>query len=280
MIRSIIIGKEADVEIYSQLISSSKYFGNYQPLIISEEMMWDNVSFQEFNAVVIVSPVPDCEFLFSKLFRLKQPAFFLDQPDLNNESLSRLNNLFEEASSLAFPEVPYLFHPLVQEFLTTNSQHLLFRYSKNISSRKQIRSTVLTALSFLSLLSPMQVKKFNIGTIESTNTGKPMIKIRLKLYDSSVAYIMLKMEKENDHNLLLESQKGILTFNFSENYLENAHGKKFICDPTTELNLKQKAIDEFALHIILNSKPTFNFHHYSLAHKSLSKIENILLNTF
>jgi len=125
----------------------------------------------------------------------------------------------------------------------------------------------------------MQVKKIDINTIETSESGRPVFKVRLKMYDSSVAYFVLKLENNNEHSIQIESQNGSFIFNIAQNYLENIHGVKFKGAPITENELLRKTIDTFGLHIILNSSNRFGFHHYTLAIKPLYKITNYLQNS-
>ena len=100
------------------------------------------------------------------------------------------------------------------------------------------------------------------------------------MFDSSLAYIMLKFETKPEHSILIETRNGSFTFNLTENYLENIHGKKFKCDTITVEELLLKSIESFALHIILNNNPNYSFHHYCLSINPIVKIENILQNSF
>ena len=279
MIQPLIIGAEADVDRYSKLITQSKYFGQQQILPCNELNVSeiDLLTFR-YDAIFLVTPLNRVLPLFEQAIKLKNNFYFVDQPSLTRADISQLDHLYLEAGNLLFPEIAELEHPLVQDFISTKGGYLMFHYNKSISTTKLVRKAVLSALCFLSVLSPMQVKKIDINTIESADDGKPLIKIRLKMYDSSLAYIVLKLENKNNHNIMIETPNGSFTFNFSQNYLENINGIKFKCDPVSDEELQFKTIETFGLHIILNNFPSFSFHHYSLSINPLDKILNILQN--
>ena len=280
MIRCLLIGQQKDIQLYSEIIAQINYY--------EEPVYWDidapsitiNFDFHSFDAFFIVSVLPDHSQLLSELIKVKSNIYFVDQPKISIPEFKELFKLSQEADNLIFPEIRELNHPLVKDFIETNGGHLLFRYNKDIASKKQIRPALLNALGFITLLSPMQVKKININSIETTTEGRPAFKIRLKMFDSSVAYIMLKLENKNEHNILLESKNGNFIFNFTENYLENVHGARFESEDANEHDLIHKSLSSFALCIIMNKKPPFTFYHYSLVHYLLNKFEHILLTSF
>lgn len=281
MIRPLIIGAETDLDRYSKLIAQSKYFGQQQHLPCNGINVPEiDLSAFSYDAIFLVTPLNGVMPLFEQAIKLKNNFYFVDQPSLTRAEIARVDHLYLESGNLLFTEIVELEHPLVQDFISTSRSYLMFRYNKSISTTKQVRKTILSALCFLAILSPMQVKKIDINTIESADDDRPLFKIRLKMYDSSLAYITLKLENKNNHNIMIESPNGSFTFNFSQNFLENINGIKFKSDPVTEEELQFKTIETFGLHIILNNFPKFSFHHYSLSINPLDKILNILQNSF
>lgn len=281
MIRSLIIGNEVDVGHYSTIIDQSKYFGKQEKMIVAENHLQE-IKFSEhnFDALFLVSSADNPYQLFEQAIKTKTNFYFVHQPLLNRNELISLDKLYLESNNLLFPEVIELEHPIVQEFITTTGSYLMFRYNKSIASKKLIRATIFSALCFLSILSPMQVKKIDINSIETSNDGKPVFKVRLKMYDSSLAYIILKLSSDEDHNIMIESQNGSFLFSINQNYLENIHGVRFNSTPISTTELLKKTIEAFGLHIILNTNCKFNFHHYVLSTKPLEKILSILQDSF
>ncbi|MDA3929113.1 MAG: hypothetical protein PF541_09145 [Prolixibacteraceae bacterium] len=281
MIRSLIIGTEQKIDLYLRLISQLNYFGETQKMVLkNNEKPPSDYFYELFDAIFIVSSIPNPFQFFEDRIKSQCKLYLVDQPTLSIAELNELDKLNAESGNLLYIEVVELQHPLVQDFISTNGSHLMFRYNKSINNRKSIRTTLLNAICFLSILSPMQVKKIDINSIETTQDERPVLKIRLKLFDSSIAYIIIKFESKNEHSILIETKDGSFTFNFTEKYLENIYGKKFRCDLITDDELILKSLESFALHIILNNNPTFSFHHYCLAIIPLMKIENILQNSF
>jgi len=282
MIHCLIIGKESEIAKYSHLISKSQFFDRIEKVLVDEkgELKSELNDFTNFDAILLVSQLANPFPLFSELIRARCNFYFIHQPQLSLAELAQIEQLFDESENLIFPEFREINHPLVQEFISIQTSQLLFRYSKSISGKREILPALFTGLSFLSLLSPMPVKKLNVNSIETTNSGRPTIKVRLKMWDSSVCYIILKIDNKNEHNILLESKNGNFIFNITESYLENIHGTRFKSDEISNEELLQKTIDSFAMDIILNKKPPFSFSHYLLSVNILSKIENILKNTF
>lgn len=281
MIRSLILGNLNDLEFYSGLITASKYFGEFTALPLNaDDTLPPNLPSNHFDAILIISQTIDCVPFLSEYVKKKANIYFTDQQNISVRDLNLLMKLHQESGNLFFPEVPELQHPLVEDFVSTQGSHLMFRYNKTVPGKKHIRQAILSALCFLSILSPMQVKNININNLETSDNNKPMIKIRLKMFDSSIAYIILRLENKTEHNIMMETRNGSFTFNFDDNYLENIHGKRFTSTPTTYEELVAKSLENFALHIILNNSPQFTLHHYTLAVNTLTKIENILKNSF
>lgn len=278
MIKSVLIGQPDDVELYAKLMDQINYFGKTTSIIVDQNRSTlPDFDLSKFDAVLFISPLAEIKNLIESAIRRKANIYFTDQPSLTVAETTELLTLHSESNNLLFPEARELNHPLVQDFIDTNSHHLLFRYNKTIAEKKQIRQALYNALCFLTILSPMQVKKIDINSIATTNKGRPAFKIRLKMFDSSIGYIFLKMGMINNHSIILESKIGNFTFNFTEGFLENAHGVRFNCQPTSEEDTLKKTLEQFALSIILNKKPTYNFYHYTLVSHLLVKIENIIL---
>jgi hypothetical protein len=281
MIHCLLIGKENDLNFYSGIISSLKFFGKISSMKIDEtndEKL--NKDLDIYDAFIVVSPIKGSYDLFLKLIRSESNIYFVDQPELKTPDLSRLEQVANESGNILQPEIKELHHPLVQDFISSQNNHLLFRYSKSISGKKYIRESVLSALSFLSLLSSMPVKKIDINSIETTKSGRPTIKVRLKMYNSSICYIIITIDNQKEHELLIETNSGNFIFNLAENYLENIHGIKFKSEETTDDDLVRKSLESFALNVILNKKPIYSFHHYAQSLSILTKIENILIDNF
>lgn len=281
MIHCLLIGKENDLNFYSGIISSLKFFGKISSMKIDEtndEKL--NKDLDSYDAFIVVSPIKGSYDLFLKLIRSESNIYFVDQPELKTPDLSLLEQAANESGNILQPEIKELHHPLVQDFISSQNNHLLFRYSKSISGKKYIRESVLSALSFLSLLSSMPVKKIDINSIETTKSGRPAIKVRLKMYNSSICYIIITIDNQKEHELLIETNSGNFIFNLAENYLENIHGIKFKSEETTDDDLVRKSLESFALNVILNKKPIYSFHHYAQSLSILTKIENILIDNF
>ena len=281
MIHCLLIGKENDLNFYSGIISSLKFFGKISSMKIDEtndEKL--NKDLDSYDAFIVVSPIKGSYDLFLKLIRSESNIYFVDQPELKTPDLSLLEQAANESGNILQPEIKELHHPLVQDFISSQNNHLLFRYSKSISAKKYIRESVLSALSFLSLLSSMPVKKIDINSIETTKSGRPTIKVRLKMYNSSICYIIITIDNQKEHELLIETNSGNFIFNLAENYLENIHGIKFKSEETTDDDLVRKSLESFAINVILNKKPIYSFHHYAQSLSILTKIENILIDNF
>ena len=281
MINCLLIGKKTDLNFYSGIISPLKFFGTTSTFNVDETGVDTlNTNAGLFDAYIVVSPIKGFYDLFLRLMRSESNIYFVDQPDLKTHELHQLEQIAIESGNIVQPEIKELHHPLVQDFISIQNAHLLFRYSKSIPGKKDVRESVLSALSFLALLSPMPVKKIDINSIETTKNGRPTIKVRLKMYDSSICYIMIKIDNQKEHELLIETNSGNFIFNLAENYLENIHGTKFKSEEIADDDLVRKSLESFALNIIINKKPSFSFHHYEQSISILSKIENILIDNF
>ncbi len=278
MIHCLLIGSLKDVDFYSSIVSKVKFFQGSERIFLDEDFKTEpeNITEKQYDAYIFVSPIKNAHPIFLELIKLKSNIYFVDQSFLSLQELNHLEQFTDESGNIIQAGIPEIQHPLMEEFLSSKGSHLLFRYNKSIGSKKQIRSSILTALSFLTLMSPMPVKKIDINTIETTNSGRPFLKIRLKMYDSSICLIMLKIDNQDEHSILIESNIGIFTFNLTDNYLENVHGARFKSEEITDSQLIEKSLESFAMNIILNKKPSFSFHHYIQSVTVLSKIENIL----
>ena len=281
MISCLLIGNSKDIKIYSALLDNLNYFGKQSFLTIDEgnAFQWNTNSLL-FDAIFIVSQIKGINELFEKGIKLKSNIYFVDQAKLSKIELKNIFNLHQESNNLLFPEIKELHHPLVQEFINTTGSHLIFRYNKDIISKNHVRMALLNALSFLTILSPIQVKKVDISSIEKTNNGRPALKISLQLYDSSIAYIIINIENNKEHNIVIESKTGNFVFNFTHNYLENVNGVRFTCKETSDSDLTYLSLESFAHCIILNKKPFFSFYHYTIVFNLLSKFDNIFLHSF
>jgi hypothetical protein len=277
MIRSLIIGNKSDVEKYRALIGRSKFFGQLQTLVFEGELVsgFDLTAYPT-DAYFLVSPLINVTSLLEQAIRQKKNLYFVDQPSLSRSEYNQLDRLFQESGNIMFPVVFELEHPLIEDFMKTSGSYLMFRYNRSVQGTRQVRKSLLTALCFLSILSPMQIKKIDINNIEALGDVKPMIKIRLKMYDSSLAYIILKFEHQEHCSMTLEMQQGIFTFNFSQNYLENIHGIRFSTEPVSTDDLIFKSLESFGFHIIMNTRPQYSFHHYCLMFQPLEKMLGFL----
>lgn len=281
MIKSLLIGTPNDISKYTEVISQLRYFEKPVSINCNEGIKYTYpIDTSSFDAIMLVSNNNQSYIQLKQAIKEKANIYYTDQKSINDQGITELLTLHSEANNLLFPEIRELHHPLVQEFISTNPNQLMFRYNKTIQTKQEVRRTLLNALSFITILSPMQVKKIDINSIDASNLGRPAFKIRLKLYDSSLAYIFLRFGKKNDHNIIIESKTGNFTFNFTENYLENVHGTRFNCEIANETDLIRRALEAFALCIILNKKPQYNFYHYTLTILLISKIENIILGNF
>ena len=276
MIHCLLIGDNKQIQYYSNLVGQIDYFDKPEILTLESDTLIAAIDFSMYDAILLLIPLKNTFVLLADAIRAKANLFFVDQPHLLLPEIQALNKLHYEASNLMYPCISELKHPLIEDFLLTSGKHLLYRYNKNIQSKAQMRNTLLNALSFITVLCPMQVKNIDINTLDAHDAGSPALKIRLKLYDSSVAYIILTYTASRDHNILIESVNGNFTFHFSENYLENTHGFRFTASEISDAELDMKTLSDFALCIILNQKPLSNFFHYSLVFKLLKNIENIL----
>lgn len=281
MIHSLLIGNELDILRYSKILEQSKYFGTIDKLVYNTPDLPNiELTNKTIDALFLLSEFNNTFPLFEQVLKLNIKFYFIDQPSLEKEQLQYLNKLYQESGVLMHPETNELAHPLLDEFLSTKKHYLLFRYTKSIAHKKYARESIYSALSFLSLLSPMQVKKIDINSFETSETGRPLIKIRLKMYEGSIAFIILKLENKNDCSILMESHEGSFTFNLSENYLENIHGIQFKGEEANLDDLVKRNIDQFGLNIILNNKHKFTFNHYCLTIKTLTKIMVMLDDHF
>ena len=282
MIQCLIIGSDNELDRYSEAIHGSKFFSRVDKSTVngSEEYLFNINTLSGYDAIFILCRLKNALSFFSELIKYHFNFYFVDQPLLTSSELEVLEQLYSESGNLIFPDFREMNLPVVQEFISSDTGYLQFRYEKSISGKKDIRQALLTGLEFLTMLSPMPVKKIDVHSLETTTTGRPTLKVRLKMWDSSVCYIILKIDNKKEHSILLESKNGNFNFNLAEGYLENIHGTRFQSDIITPTELFRKSVDAFALDIILNRKPIFSFRHYLLSVNILSKINNILRNSF
>jgi hypothetical protein len=281
MIKSLLIGHESDIQKYSQALSQSQYFKSVDLYSFADKtkLVIDLERLINYDAIFLISRLPEPYPFFSECIKTARNLYFTDQPDLSDQEVNSLEQLYNESGCLLFSEIIEINHPLVEEFIAIEPGQLHYSYCKSIAGKKDIRPSLLTALAFLSLLSPMPVKKMDVNTIETSSSEPPSIKVRLKMYDSSVCSILLKIDNKSLHNLVIESSKGNFLFNLEENYLENIHGTQFHSEEVTSELLLHRTLNSFALNIILNTSPIFSFSHYLMVTSLLQKIGNILKNS-
>lgn len=282
MIKCLLIGQESDIEKYSRAMSQSNYFKSVDgyPIDVKTASEIRISSFEKFDALLLVSKLMYPSPFLSESIKGGKNLFFTDQPELTVSDLNKLEQLYNESGGLIVPEFIELNHPLVEDFITVEPKHLQYSYTKSLVGKKDIRPSLITALGFLSLLSSMPVKKIDVSTIETTSLGRPSIKVRLKMYDSSVCHILMDIDNKNEHEITIESAKGNFNINLAANYLENVHGSKFFSPEVTDSLLLERTLNSYAMNIILNTKPVFSFHHYLLVVSLIVKIESILKNSF
>ncbi|MGF7140858.1 hypothetical protein [Roseimarinus sediminis] len=279
MIRCLIVGQQEDIDRYLPIVSGISYFSKVNSLLLTDSVP-DNYRqvLVANDALMLISAVSDVDWLILPI-KLQCKVLLCDQPHLSLTDLSKLFQLHTESRNIMYLQINELHHPLIEDFIETTGHHLLFRYTRSINSKKDVRSALVNALSLLTLMSPLQVKKIDISSISPDKKGRPAYKIRLKMYDSSLAYIVLKLNAQSEHSIIIESKNGNFTFNFTQNYIENIHGTRFEGEKTNDSQLISKAINSFALCIIMNEHPRFTFFHYSLVFQLLNKFENILLQS-
>lgn len=277
MIQNLIIGNTKDVNYYSKIISQIHYFAKAHSFFIENEVeLFDSLNIEDYDAILFVSKYNQVYSHIIRAIKNKKHIYFCHQPSISNEQLKNINSLNYEANNILYPEIIELKHPLIEDFLATQKNYLLYRYNKNVTSNAQAKESLLNALSFITILSPMPIKNIDISTSETSPGGHAAIKIKLKLFDSSLGYIMLSHNTQNEHNIIIESINGNFIFNFTDNYLENSHGIRFSIPQKSNKSLTIKTLEDFALCIILNKKPIFSTYHYSLVCRTLKNIENIL----
>lgn len=281
MIKCLIIGSKSGIENYSLAISQSKFFKSVEQYPITEGELepLDYNLLENFDAIFLFGLLNNPYQFISECIKSVRNLYFIDQPELKRAEIEDLEKLFNESGGVIFPELTELNHPLIEEFIKIEPNQLHYQYSKSIAGNKDIRSSLHTALGFLSLLSPMPVKKIDVSTFETTSLGRPMIKVRLKMYDSSVCNISLDIDNKNEHSLEIESPKGNFIFNLTENFLENAQGTKFKTEEINNEILLERTLNSFAMNIILKTNPIYSFHHYLTVVSILTKVENILKNS-
>ncbi len=281
MIKCLLIGFDSDIEKYAFVLSQSLYFQEPDSFLLDTSECFDGVfsDHEKYHAFLLVSKIDDPLSLFIEFMKAGKNLYFVDQEGFTANDLPLLVNMFEESGSLLYPEIKELHRPLFEDFITVDPSRMHYSYTKSLASRKDIRTALISALGLLSLLSPVPVKKIDVSTIETTSLGRPAIKVRLKMYDSSVCFILLDIDNMNDYFVEIESSKGKFHFNVAENYIENQTGDKFYSDIMTDDGLLLRTIDAFAMNIIMNSKPSFSFLHYLTCVGLILKIENILKNS-
>jgi hypothetical protein len=277
MIQTLIIGNTKDVNYYSKIISQMNYFAKSHTFCVENGIeLFDSLNLENYDALLFVSKYSQAYSHIVRAIKNKKNIYFCHQPNISNEQLNNINTLSYEANNVLYPEIIELKHPLIEDFLATQKNYLLYRYNKNVTSNTQAKDSLLNALSFITILSPMPVKNIDINASEASPEGHSVIKIKLKLFDSSLGYIMLSHNTQKEHNIIIESLTGNFIFNFTYNYLENSHGIRFSIPQKNNKSLTEKTLEDFALCIIFNKKPIFSIYHYSLVCKTLKNIENIL----
>jgi hypothetical protein len=282
MIQCLVIGNKEEVAYYTRIISRSKYFGMVRHLIaVAVNEVQERKEFDEnFDAVFIVSRFLEPLKLFSHFIKKGFNIYFIDQPELRKVETDTLEQLVNEGGGIIFPEVSELANPLLEEFISFQGKQFQLTYTKSVTGKKDYRQTLLTGISFISLLTSMAVKKINVNTIETSPNGRPLTKVKLKMYDSSVCDFFIIHDNNNSQTLKITSKSGSFFFNISENYVENINGSRFLISDISTEDLLFKTIETFALDIILNRKPTYSFMHYRTSVEILQRIEAILLANY
>ncbi|MDA3878796.1 MAG: hypothetical protein PF436_00270 [Prolixibacteraceae bacterium] len=281
MINCLIIGTQKSVETYKQNVSNLTFFSKTETLILdTKTSIIPYVDFKKYDALIFADCNKNIKSIIETAIKLQCNIYFTDQRWVNSEITSEWLKYQNEANCLFFCEIPELKNTLSEDFLQTYNRTLLVKYQKNIESGSHVRSALLNALAFINLMNAMQVKKVDINSMDTTPNGKPVIKIRLKMYDNSIGFISLKQTTKTEHSLEIQTRNEKFFFNFSDSYLENSHGIKFTSAPTMQNDLIIKSIEAFALNIIQNNQPSFTLFHYNAVLSIIDKIENILSENF
>ncbi|MCF8361226.1 MAG: hypothetical protein K9G70_01245 [Prolixibacteraceae bacterium] len=281
MIKCLIIGTQNSVDSYSKQLEGIRFFSLIEKHIIEgNNPILPFINFNKYDALLFAQNPPQIRPFIESAMRQQCNIYFTDQNWMDTAICAEWLKINSEANNLFFTEIPEILHPITIDFLESHHRHSTIHYCKNVDSNKQFRETLLNALGIISLVNPMQIKKVDINSMETTPRGKPVIKIRLKMHDHSFGYIKLKQEKKEEHILKIKNNKGTFIFNYRDGYLQNTHGTRFDSDTLNTQQLRMKNIESFGIHIIQNQKPTFSLFHYQSVLKIMGAIENILIQNF
>lgn len=277
MIKGLILGTKESASTYTTYLEQVRFFSKAETVILStDNPTIPYINFKNFNAIIFADCPKNIKPIIETAIKHQCNIYLTDQKWLSSNITQQWLSIQREANNLFFCEIPELANPLTEDFLQTYNQTQLIQYEKNIIRRNDIRQTLINALSFICLTNTFRVKKIDINSMDTTLKGKPIYKIRLKMFDHSIAYIILKQTTRKEHHMMFQTQKEKFTFNFSQFYIENPNRVKFTCEPFTYNELITKNIELFALNIIQNKPPAYTLFHYNSVLNIIDKIENIL----
>lgn len=281
MIKCLIIGSRKSVDSYSKQVEGIRFFSLVEKQVIEENNpIAPFINFNRYDALLFAQTPPQISPFIEKAIKHQCNIYFTDQYWINAQTCEKWLKINTEANNIFFIEVPEIFHPMNHDFFVSHNRYSTIEYSQNIGSISHIRPTILNALGIFSLINPFQVKKTDINSMETTSSGRPVIKIRIKTHDHTYAFITLTLKSEEKHTLKLENNKSVFIFNYNEGYLQNSHGIRFNNDIISPKQLTTINLETFALQIIQNKKPAFTLYHYQSVLRIMDTIKNILLQNF
>ncbi|HKK82376.1 MAG TPA: hypothetical protein VJ909_09010, partial [Prolixibacteraceae bacterium] len=223
MIKCLVIGNQKSVESYSILLEGIRFFSHIEKHIIEENNpIIPYINFTKYDALIFTKAPFQIKPFIESAIKQQSNIYFTDQSWMDTDTCADWIKLTSEANNLFYIEIPELRHPMTDDFLKSYKHNSVITIHKSLNTQNEARRTLLNAVSFITLKNPIQVKKIDINSMDTSPRGKPVTKIRLKMYDHSLGYVFLTYDQNNEHILQIEDKQERFTFNFKEAYLENS----------------------------------------------------------
>jgi hypothetical protein len=278
MINALIIGTPGEVERYTELVRKSNYFRSAQsfPFLDNTEDTTPDFGNLHFDAVIFTGKFDHFYHTALQLAKSMIPVYFAYQPQLTKSELNEIEKTITESECIFFHETTELEHPIFQDFIQKQHRNLQFDYKRSTAGKSHIREALHNALTILSALSPMPIKRFNFSSYSPDNVLQNGIHIELQLFDHSECNIKVWINKNPFHQLNINSTMGNFFFDLYNSFIQNSSGTRFLSEVVSEDDLLFSSLEKFALCIILQKQPSFTFQQYTMIHNTLGTLSQFL----
>ncbi len=273
MIRPLIIGDTEASDLYRRLLKHSGLFSEPVCIVPSQSEVDLLAAFKEHrpDALLVVSHVEEFFDWVTDFIRMQVPVYFTGQTIMTEQQNTTIGKLLDESSSVFFPELLEINHPMLEDFIALQRSQLKFGYQRSVSGKMAIRRVLFEALCLLIRLSAMPVRKMDVNTRQ----GNSFI-VDISLLDHSEGKIEIVVGKEPLHRISLSSDFGNFVFDLHEGTVENQFGNIFPFEPWNEEKMISITLQKFGMAIVNRDQFTVDFNRYLLVFNMIRRLELFL----